>query len=107
MGSLKKSTLATVYPEDHDLEKTGFQYGLLLVEPTSKKYRNIITHSVLATNIRTVDVLLSCAVSSLMTGWEKSRSAPLALPVWPAPGLRTTMSSALVELMVGEEEVAI
>ena len=55
----------------------------------------------------TVDALLSFAVSSLITGWEKSRSAPLALTVWPAPGLRTTMSSALVELMVGEEEVGI
>ncbi len=73
----------------------------------AKHISSVITHSMLTANIRTADVLLSCAVSSLMTGCEKSRSAPLALPVWPAPGLRTIISSALVELMVGEEEVAI
>ena len=48
-----------------------------------------------------------CAISSLICGWENSRSAPLAELDWPAPGLRTTISSALVELIVGEEVVAI
>ena len=59
--------------------------------------------------IRTDNVLdiRAWSVSSLIAGCEKRRSAPLALLEFPAPGLRTMMSSALVELIVGEEVVAI